>query len=41
MKLKVLSTSQLKRYSLGNTGQALYSHDHYNTFIEIGLGGWK
>ena len=23
------------------TGQAFYSHDHYNTFIEIGLGGWK
>ncbi|HAS1786102.1 TPA: hypothetical protein I4G64_14675 [Enterobacter cloacae] len=23
------------------TGQAFHSHDHYNTFIEIGLGGWK
>ena len=23
------------------TGQAFYSHDHYNTFIEIGLEGWK
>ncbi|EEC0296946.1 hypothetical protein YV76_004437 [Salmonella enterica subsp. enterica] len=23
------------------TGQAYYSHDHYNSFIEIELGGWK
>ena len=23
------------------TGQAFYSHDHYNTFIEISPGGWK
>jgi hypothetical protein len=23
------------------TGQAYYSHDHYNSFIEIDLGGWK
>ncbi|WP_395306618.1 ribonuclease domain-containing protein [Enterobacter sichuanensis] len=23
------------------TGQTFYSHDHYNTFIEISPGGWK
>lgn len=23
------------------TGQAYYSHDHYDSFIEIDLGGWK
>ena len=23
------------------TGQAYYSHDHYDSFIEINLGGWK
>ncbi|WP_231566784.1 ribonuclease domain-containing protein [Erwinia sp. 9145] len=23
------------------TGKAYYSHDHYNSFIEIDLGGWK
>ncbi|QTF10885.1 hypothetical protein HC231_19450 [Brenneria izadpanahii] len=23
------------------TGKAYYSHDHYDSFIEINLGGWK
>ncbi|MFE8118129.1 ribonuclease domain-containing protein [Brenneria goodwinii] len=23
------------------TGKAYYSHDHYDSFIEIDLGGWK
>ncbi|HGN2957897.1 TPA: ribonuclease domain-containing protein [Proteus mirabilis] len=23
------------------TGRAYYSHDHYDSFIEIDLGGWK
>ncbi|WP_437616677.1 ribonuclease domain-containing protein [Erwinia sp. V71] len=23
------------------TGQAYYSHDHYDSFIELSLGGWK
>ncbi|MDX5631074.1 MULTISPECIES: ribonuclease domain-containing protein [unclassified Brenneria] len=23
------------------TGQAYYTHDHYDSFVEIDLGGWK
>ncbi|WP_081311747.1 ribonuclease domain-containing protein [Pseudomonas putida] len=23
------------------TGQAYYTHDHYDSYIEIDMGGWK